>query len=109
MLDKVIRELTAKGNNNQMTSKDVLVWAKRIGVQWAKAAILNEMTELQKFDKVKMAQKPKAKQDVETHPGYHKWPCRYCGGSSCNQTVSSIWKNMCQMWKYGSLEEGMQE
>ena len=28
MLDEVIRELTAKSNNKQTTSEDVLAWAK---------------------------------------------------------------------------------
>ena len=39
MLNKVIRDLTAKDNNEQTTSEDVLVWAKRIEAQWAQAAI----------------------------------------------------------------------
>ena len=82
MLDEVIRELTAKDKNEQTTSEDVLVWAKRIEVQWAQAAILNYITKSAKFNKVKKAQRPKTKQDVETtHPVYHKWPCKYCGGS----------------------------
>ena len=58
MLDEVIRELTAKNNNEQTNSKDVLVWAKRIKAQWAQAAILSDITESQIFDKVKMFQKP---------------------------------------------------
>ena len=66
MLDEVIRELTAKNNNEQTTSKDVLVWAKRIKVQWAQVAILSDITKLQKFNKVKMVQKTKARQDIET-------------------------------------------
>ena len=61
-----MRELTTKDNNEQTTSEDVLVWAKRIEVQWAQAAILNDITKSQKFDKFKMAQGPKTKQDVET-------------------------------------------
>ena len=61
MLDKVIRELTAKNNNEQTTSKDVLVWAKRIKAQWAQAAILSDITKSQRFDKVKMFQKPKTR------------------------------------------------
>ena len=82
MLDKIIRELTAKDNNDQMMSEDMLVWAKRIEVWRAQAAILNDITESQKFDKVKLAQKPKNKWDMETtHLTYHRWPCRYCGGN----------------------------
>ena len=65
-----------------MMSKDVLVWAKRIKAQRVQAAILNDITESQKFNKIKLAQKPKTKWDMETtHPMYHKWPCRYCGGN----------------------------
>ena len=58
MLDEVIRKLTAKDNNEKTTSEDVLVWAKRNEVQRAQAAILNDITESQKFDKVKLGQKP---------------------------------------------------
>ena len=57
MLDEVITELTAKNNNEQTTSQDVLVWAKRIKAQWAQAAILSYITKSQKFNKVKMVQK----------------------------------------------------
>ena len=35
MLDEVIRELTPKSTNEQMTSEDVLIWAKRVEVQRA--------------------------------------------------------------------------
>ena len=59
MLDEVIRELTAKDNSKQTRSEDVLAWAKRVKVQQAQAAILNNITESQKFDKTEMAQKPK--------------------------------------------------
>ena len=44
MLDEVVRELTAKNNNEQTTSKNVLVWAKRIEAQQAQAAILSDIT-----------------------------------------------------------------
>ena len=40
MLDKVIRELTTKSSNDQMTSEDVLIWAKRVEAQRMQAAIL---------------------------------------------------------------------
>ena len=82
MLAEVIGELTAKSNNEQTTSEDVLAWAKRVEAQQARAVILNDITESHKFDKIKMAQKPKSSQDRETtHPTSHRQPCRYCGGS----------------------------
>ena len=57
MLDEVIRELTTKNINQQMTSEDMLIWAKRVETQRAQAAILGDIAESQKFDKVKMAKK----------------------------------------------------
>ena len=39
-----------KNNNEKTTSKDVLVWAKRIKVQQAQAAILSDITESQKLE-----------------------------------------------------------
>ena len=45
MLDEIIRELTTKNNDEQMSSEGVLAWAKRIEVQRAQASILNDITE----------------------------------------------------------------
>ena len=59
MLDEVIRELTAKNSSEQTTSEDVLLWARRIKALRAQAAILSDITKAQKFDKVKVVQKPK--------------------------------------------------
>ena len=59
MLDEVIRELTTKNNDEQMTSEGVLAWAKRVEVQWVQTAILNDFMESCQFDKIKMAQKSK--------------------------------------------------
>ena len=76
MLDEVIRELTAKSNNEQTTSDNVLAWAKRVEAQWAQTAILSDITESHKFDKIKMAQKLKSSWDRETtHPTSHRWLC----------------------------------
>ena len=59
MLDKVIREGTAKNSSEQTTSVDVLLWARRFEAQGAQAATLSIITKTQKFDKVKVVQKPK--------------------------------------------------
>ena len=82
MLDKVIRELTAKDNNEQTMSEDVLVWTKRIEMQRAQEAILNNITESQNLTKLNWLKIKKTKWDLETtHPMYHKQPCRYCAGN----------------------------
>ena len=98
MLDEVIRELTTKGNNKQT----------RVEAQWAQAAILNHITQSHKFNKIKMTQKAKSSQDRETtHQTFHRWPCRYCGGKSCTQTVPSIWKIVCWMWEDWPIQKGV--
>ena len=43
MIDEVIRELRAKSNDEQMTSKGILAWAKRVEAQQVQAAILNDI------------------------------------------------------------------
>ena len=68
MLAEVIRELTAKNNDEQMTSKGVLIWARRIEAQRAQAAILNNITESHQFDKVKIAKKSK-EDNIKLTPG----------------------------------------
>ena len=79
MLDEVIRELTTKSNDQQMTSEGILAWAKRVEVQWLQAAILNEITELCQFNKIKMAQKSKDSQMRQTTSMTGQTcPCRYC-------------------------------
>ena len=107
MLDEVIRGLTAKDKNEQTTSEDVLVWAKRIEVQWAQAAILNDITESQKFNKVKMAQRPKTMWDVKktTHQVYHKWPCKYCGGSHVPRQCPAYGKTCAGCGKVGHFKK----
>ena len=106
MLDEVIRELTAKDKNEQTTSEDVLVWAKRFEVQWTQAAILNGINKSQKFDKVKMAQRPKTKWDVETtHPVYHKLPCKYCGWSQAPRQCPTYGKTCAGCGKMGHFKK----
>ena len=63
MLDEVMRELTAKSSDEQTTSEGILAWSKRVEVQ---AAILNDITELHQFDKIKTAQKSKDSQMRQT-------------------------------------------
>ena len=59
MLDEIIRELTAKNNDEQVTSEGELTWAKQIEAQRAQATILNNITKLHKFDKIKVTPKPR--------------------------------------------------
>ena len=103
MLDEVIRELTTKCINEQITSEDVLIWAKRVEVQRVLAAILSDITESQRFDKVKVVRKQ------TTHPASPKWPCRYCESSHPLRQCPAYGKTCCQLQKNGPLQESMPE
>ena len=82
MLDEVLRELMAKNSSKQTKSENVLLWARRIKAQRAQAAILSNVTEAQNLTQVKLVQKPRNRQEIETTcQAFHKCPCKYCGGS----------------------------
>ena len=53
MLKEIIKELTTTKDDDHITSGAMLAWAKRVEVQRAQAAVLNTITELRQFDKVK--------------------------------------------------------
>ena len=68
MLDEIKRELTAKNNDEQVTSKGVLIWARGIEAQREQATILNNITESCQFDKVKVTKKSK-EDNIKLAPG----------------------------------------
>ena len=70
-----------QNNNEQMTSEDVLAWAKRVKVQRVQASVLNDITETKTFDKIKNASELKNTWGREPNIAAHqRWLCRYCGG-----------------------------
>ena len=106
MLDKVIRELTAKNSSEQTTSEDVLLWARRIEAQRAQAAILSDITKAQKFDKVKVVQKLQNRQEIEgACQTYYKWPCKYCGGSHAPRQCPAYGKSCASCGKMGHFKK----
>ena len=108
MLDEVVRELTAKNSSKQTNSEDVLLWARQIKAQRAQAAILNNLTEVQKFHKVG----PKTQEQVRNRnnmPGIPQMSMQVLWGKPCTQAVPSIWEIKCKLWENGSLQEGLHE
>ena len=59
MLEEIIKELTTTKDDDWITSKGVLAWAKRVEVQRAQAAVLNTIMESRQFDKVRVMKKTK--------------------------------------------------
>ena len=54
MLEEIIKELTKIHENEEITSEDVLSWVKRVKVQRAQSTIMNILTEVKDFDKLKL-------------------------------------------------------
>ena len=71
MLDEIIREITTKNNDEQVTSKGILIWVRRIEAQRAQAAVLNNITESHQFDKVKVTKKSK-EDNIKTHSSHDR-------------------------------------
>ena len=95
MLDEVIRELAARSKDGQMTSEGVLVWAKRVEVQRAQAAILNDITELHQFDKITMTQKSKSSQERLTkNTTSHRWHADTAVGSTCPDSAQHMGRHV---------------
>ena len=59
MLEEIIKELTVTSNDDHITSGGVLAWAKRVDTQRVQAAVLDTLTELRQFNKVKISKRPK--------------------------------------------------
>ena len=59
MLKEIIKELTATRNDDSITSGGVLIWAKRVEMHRAQAAVLNTLTESRQFDKIKISKNVK--------------------------------------------------
>ena len=66
MLEEIIKELTVTSNHDHIMSGSVPAWAKGVEVQRVQAAVLDTLTELRQFDKVKIAKRPK--EDNATAP-----------------------------------------
>ena len=94
MLNEIIRELTSKTNSEQMTSKDVLAWAKRVKVQRVQASILKNITETKTFGKIKNAPESKNTQIREPKTATHQRRlCRYCGGGHAPDNAQPMEKH----------------
>ena len=102
MLEEVIRELTAKNNNEQTTSEGVLVWVKRVEAQRAQVAILNDITESHLFDKIKIAPKAKGSQAKQMqNTTSSRQPCRNCGRIHAPQQCPACGKTCARCGKMG--------
>ena len=80
MLGEIIKELTASRCNDQTTSSNVLIWAKRVEAHRVQAAVMNSITESIQFDKIKVSRsmhKESPKRPAQSSTLVWQ-ACRYC-------------------------------
>ena len=106
MLDEIIRELTAKNDEEQVTSEGMLIWVRRTEALRAQAAILNNITESHHFDKVKVTKKSK-EDNMKLAPGMtgQQLPCRYCGGIHTPRQCPAYGKTCTRCGKMGHFKK----
>ena len=83
MLEEIIQELTKIHENEEITRKIVLSWAKIVELQRDQSAIMNSLTEVREFNKLKVGKnmhKDSPRRPVQTKMTA-KLMYRYCGRS----------------------------
>ena len=106
MLDEINRELMSRPANVQMTSEDVLAWAKRVKAQRARAAVLNDLTEIRVFDKIKKEMESKSTWGRDAQVATHqRWPCRSCRGTHAPRQCPAYGKMCAACGKTGHFRK----
>ena len=81
ILEEIMRELTATNSDDHITSGGVVAWEKRVEAQRAQAAVLNILTELRQFEKIKISKRAKEDTTRAAVSWMLQWQsCQYCGG-----------------------------
>ena len=95
--------------DNTINSVTVLVWAKRVEVQRAQAAVMSIITETKEFDRIevsKRSHKDAPKKTTQARVAMRQL-CGYCG-SRYPKTMPSIWENMYRMKENLPVQGSMQ-
>ena len=81
MFEEIIKELTVTNNDDHITSGGVLAREKRVEVQRVQATVLNKLTNLRQFDKIKVSKWVKEDATRVMVGQTLQWQqCQYCGG-----------------------------
>ena len=84
MIVEIVKELTKMGENENVTSEQVLTWTRTVAVQKAQSAILKHLNETKDFDKTNIRKRVQRQIEIQLQehlrmPVKQKWG--YCGSS----------------------------
>ena len=108
MLEEIIKELTATSSDDHITNGGVLACVKRVEVQRAQATVLNTLTELRQFDKIKVSKRAKEDTARALVGQTAQWqPCQYCVRVHLPRQCPAYGKMCVGYGKMGHFQESM--
>ena len=96
MLEGIIKHLVTVKSHEQITSGNVLAWAKKVEAQRAPAAVMSAITESKEFDKIKVST-PMWISSPRTPAQHNSSSCRYCG-STHPPRQCQVYSKTCMEW-----------
>ena len=105
MLKEIIKELTAAKDDDHTTNVGMLAWIKRVEVQRAQTAVLNTITELRQFNKVKVVKSQKMTTQEVHQAQNHSDDHANIVADYTAEAMSGIWKDVCRLWQDLTLQE----
>ena len=111
MLVEIVKELTKICENDKITSENVLSWAKRVEAQRAPSTIMNSLTEVKEFDKLKVIKEHTQGQPYNIHAD--KNACKATMQIQWQQPFPKmmpvLWEDMHRLQQNWPLQSGMQK
>ena len=107
MLVEIIREHTKTWESKDVTSEQVLAWAKRVEVQKAQFEIINSLNMTKDFDKIKTVSGIETNWDniMNTYQVAVKHSCSYCSYSHPPRWCPAYGKKCVECGKINHLRE----
>ena len=93
ILAKIISELTKAEESANVTSEQVLPWAKRVEVQRAQSAVITSLSEIKELDKIQTVGDEQKQNGRKLHTPVKttmKQNCKYCGIQPSTQMIPNI-------------------
>ena len=109
---EIIKEMMVLKDTSEVSSEQVLAWAKRVEAQRSQNAVLENTRDVKEFDLIRRdRQRPgqKVNRQQRRNGKEKNSKLKIMGNNAPAKTMSSIWQNVQQMWEGKGLQSGMQK